>query len=38
MANFRQQYICQSGKGLKERLSEDLNLNDKNFEATGRKF
>ena len=38
VAHCRQQYIGQSGRSLKERLSEHLNYIDKNVEATGRHF
>ena len=38
VANCRQQYIGQSGRSLRERLSEHLSYVDKNKEATGKHF
>ena len=38
VANCRQQYIGQSGRSLRERLSEHLGYVDKNKEATGKHF
>jgi hypothetical protein len=38
VANRRQQYIGQSCRSLRERLSEHLRYIDRNTEATGRHF